>query len=97
MTTLFIPLLVAAQAATLSLTPAQVKAMSHQEIRVHNAALQRGDAEYIRCVKTEKVGSLVAREVSCRTNAQWRKAQDTGNQDARDAMDAYKGKAVNSN
>ncbi|WP_120717461.1 hypothetical protein [Tsuneonella amylolytica] len=97
MTTVLLPLLIAAQATTLSLSPEQVKAMSHQEIRAHNAVLQRGDAEYIRCVKTEKVGSLVAREVSCRTNAQWRKAQDIGNQDARDAMDAYKGKAVNSN
>lgn len=88
-------------AAELATTPAVMepdpKAMSYQEIRAFNATVDRSHPFYIRCVKSEKIGSLVKRDVSCRTNAQWKKAHEIGNQEARDVLDHMKGKATNSN
>lgn len=63
------------------------KAMSQRQIREHNATLPRDHAFYIRCEKSEEIGSLVKRLYSCRTNRQWREAQDKGNQEVRDIGD----------
>lgn len=73
------------------------KAMSRTEIRAHNATLDKDHPYYIRCVKAADTGSLIARSLSCRTNEQWTAADRTGNQNARDTVEAMQSKATNSN
>lgn len=62
------------------------KAMSQKEIREFNSKVPRSHPFYIRCVASEEIGSLVKRAYSCRTNRQWKLADERGNQDARDTM-----------
>jgi len=95
-----LPLVLFAQTAAVAV-PADIvspdpKAMSSAEIKTFNAKLPRSHPYYIRCVKTAAVGSLVARQVSCRTNEQWKLTDLRGNQNARDTVEAMQGKAVNS-
>ena len=71
------------------------KAMSQKQIRAFNAKLDRGHPLYIKCVKSEPIGSLVKRNFSCRTNAQWQKAEEIGNQDVRDTMEEMQSKSWN--
>lgn len=73
------------------------KAMSSAEIRTHNAGLDKSHRYYIRCVRSVAIGSLIARVYSCRTNQQWTAADRTGNQNARDTVEAMQSKAMNSN
>ena len=61
--------------------------MSASEIRAYNASLTRDDPAYIRCVRTLETGSLVKKVTSCRTNAEWSRVNEIGNQDARDTVD----------
>lgn len=61
--------------------------MTAAQIRAYNASLDRADPAYIRCVRLEETGSWVKKRLSCRTNAEWRRVQDVGNQDARDTLD----------
>lgn len=86
----------AAQLAA-NVTEPDPKAMSQKEIRAFNAQLPRDHPYYIRCVRSAEVGSLVKRSYSCRTNDQWREAQDKGNQEVRDIADKMASKAANSN
>lgn len=83
---------VAAEAAVVEPNP---KAMSQAEIKAFNAKLARSHPYFIRCVRREEVGSLVKRNLSCRTNAQWKRADDAGNQSARDSVEAMQSKATN--
>lgn len=73
------------------------KKMSQAEIRAHNAKLEKTDPNYIRCVKSAPIGSLVARNLSCRTVAQWNSADRVGNDEARAVSDAMASKATNTN
>lgn len=91
-----------AQAATDSVVisdPALVepdpKAMSQKEIRAFNSKLPRNHPYYIRCVASPEVGSLVKKTYSCRTNRQWKAADETGNQNARDTYEAMTSKSWN--
>ena len=59
------------------------KKMSQPEIRTHNARLKATDPYFIKCVRSEPTGSLVKTNFSCRTNQQWRIAEDVGNDVAR--------------
>lgn len=77
--------------------PVDPKKMSQAEIRAHNASLARTDPNYIRCVKSAAVGSLVARNFSCRTVAQWNQADRAGNEEARQLREEMASKHVNSN
>jgi hypothetical protein len=63
--------------------------MTASEIRTYNAALQRDDPAYIRCQRMADTGSLVRKHTSCRTNAEWRRVHEIGNQNARDTVDNY--------
>jgi hypothetical protein len=93
---ILLPLLAAAAAmsepAVLEPDP---KAMSQKEIRAFNARLAKTHPFYIKCVKSEAIGSLVKRNYSCRTNAQWQKSEEIGNQDVRDTMDKMQSKSWN--
>ena len=88
------PLFVIALAQAASMTPAVARetvdgpvVMTAAEIKAYNAALTREDPAYIRCVRTRETGSLVKKITSCRTNAEWNRVHDIGNQDARDTVD----------
>ncbi len=71
------------------------KAMSQAEIRAFNATVDKGHKYYIRCKRSAPTGSFVAREYSCRTNAQWAAADTRGNQESRDILDEMTSKATN--
>ncbi|HUQ13002.1 MAG TPA: hypothetical protein VM055_01850 [Novosphingobium sp.] len=61
--------------------------MTAAEIRSYNANLDRAHPAYIRCERALETGSLVKKRISCRTNAEWRRVHDIGNQDARETME----------
>lgn len=61
--------------------------MSGAEIDTYNQGRSANDADYIRCRRVEVPGSLVKKLRVCNTNAEWRRAGDKGNQDARDSME----------
>ncbi|MGH6785454.1 MAG: hypothetical protein ACREBO_01380 [Novosphingobium sp.] len=71
------------------------RAMSQGEIRAYNAKLGRDDPNYIKCKRSADTGSLIARNYSCRTNRQWAKAEDIGNENAREIGDEMKSKSWN--
>ena len=62
-------------------------AMTAKEIRAYNATLTSEDPAYIRCQRTQDTGSLIRKRTSCRTNAEWRRIQEIGNDDARNTLD----------
>lgn len=62
-------------------------AMTAAEIRAYNATLTREDPAYIRCVRTLETGSLVKKVTACRTNAEWTRVNEVGNQDAREIVE----------
>lgn len=68
------------------------KAMSQKEIREFNAKLPKNHPFYIRCVKSDETGSIAKKLYSCRTNRQWVRDDTTGNQNARDTMEAMTSK-----
>ncbi len=73
------------------------KIMDKKQIREFNAKVPRNHPYYIRCVASDEVGSLVKKSYSCRTNQQWRMADEKGNQNARDTMDQMASKPTNTN
>lgn len=95
-------LLVAAEAAIAAPAVAEVeepnpKVMSRSEISAFNAKLSRQHPYFIRCKRSEETGSLVRKTFSCRTNEQWDGADRTGNDNARDTVEAMKGKSLPGN
>ena len=60
--------------------------MTGAEIDAHNEGRALTDADYIRCRRMEVPGSLVKKLRVCKTNTEWRRYADKGNQDARDSM-----------
>jgi len=92
---MFPGLLIALAAQAAAATPTDIvepdpKAMSRSEIRQFNAKLAKTHPFYIRCVRSAEVGSLVKRNYSCRTNAQWDRADRIGNQNAYETYDTFK-------
>jgi len=71
--------------------------MTSSEIKAYNQGLAIADANYIRCRKTEVIGSLVKKHRECRTNEQWRKSIDAGNTNARELLDALSKAPMSSN
>ena len=78
---------VASDATTAAFTTSGPVTMTAAEIRRYNASLDRSHPAYIRCERILETGSLVKKRTSCRTNAEWRRVQDVGNQDARETME----------
>ena len=62
--------------------------MTNADIAEHNAELEPRDPAFIRCRRIAIPGSLVKKARVCRTNADWAKAWQLGNQNARDTYDA---------
>jgi hypothetical protein len=71
--------------------------MTAKEINAFNAKVPRTHRFHIRCVSTVETGSLVKSSYVCRTNEQWRKAEERGNDNVRETMDRLTSKAGNSN
>jgi len=61
--------------------------MSQAEIRAHNAYLPRTDPNNVECRRWVPTGSWIAKSYLCRTNKEWRRVQDAGNQEARDIFE----------
>ena len=85
-------LLAAAPPAEVAVTEPNPKKMSQSAIRAHNAELSRDHPYFIRCVKSEEIGSLIKRKLSCRTNQQWSAAENAANDEARDIADEMRSK-----
>ena len=64
-------------------------AMTSQQIHTYNAALSRDHPAYIRCERQLETGSLVKKKRLCRTNAEWRRVGEIGNDTARDMQERY--------
>lgn len=71
-------------------------AMTNASIAQHNAALTPADPAFIKCRRIAIAGSLVKKARVCKTNAEWKKAWQVGNQDARDTFDAMNRGSSNS-
>lgn len=63
--------------------------MSPAEIKTHNASLESSDPNYIKCRKSEVMGSLVKKQRICRTNAQWKEAAALGNEGTREMVEGF--------
>ena len=63
--------------------------MSSSEVKAHNAGLESADPNYIKCRKTEVMGSLVKKQRTCRTNSQWKDAAALGNESTREMVEGF--------
>jgi hypothetical protein len=70
--------------------------MTPTEIKAFNAGLEVAHPYYIRCRKTEVIGSLVKKLRVCRTNQQWTTASAAGNTNARETVEAMSRAPINS-
>lgn len=75
--------------------PPDPKEMSQADIRAFNAKLPRDHPHYIRCERRDETGSLVKKLYSCRTNEQWQKADQIGNDNVREMGDHFQPKFLN--
>lgn len=48
----------------------------------------RSDPDAVRCLRIQETGSRVRAQRICRTNAEWKRIADAGNQKASDMVDA---------
>lgn len=98
-------MLLLAAAPALTVTPAPAPEISEpdplhmtaKEINAFNATVPRSHPYHIRCMSTVETGSLVKSSYICRTNQQWRKLEERGNDNVRETMEHYTSKAGNSN
>lgn len=61
--------------------------MTSTEIRAYNQGLDNSHPYYIRCRKDAVVGSLVRKLRVCRTNEEWKRFAEMGNDNGREVMD----------
>jgi hypothetical protein len=61
--------------------------MTSSEIKTHNTGLEAKDPNYIKCRKSEVMGSLVKKQRVCRTNQQWKEAAAQGNDGTREMIE----------
>lgn len=70
--------------------------MTPTEIKAYNADIDPSHRYYIKCRKSEVMGSLVKKLRVCRTNEQWKEASAKGNENAADTLEAMRRAPVNS-
>ena len=80
------PAVASGESSPPSPTPSE---MSSSEIKAHNAGLEAGDPNYIKCRKSEVMGSLVKKQRVCRTNEQWKEATARVNEQTRDMVEGF--------
>ena len=78
-----------AVAADVQLVSKPPSEMSSSEIKTHNSGLASTDPNYIKCRKSEVMGSLVKKQRTCRTNEQWKQANALGNEGTRDMVEGF--------
>ena len=61
--------------------------MTSSEIRTYNEGLDSKHRYYIKCRKDAVVGSLVRKLRVCRTNEEWKRFAEMGNDNSREIMD----------
>ena len=61
--------------------------MTPTEIRAYNEGLDTSHPYYIRCRKDPVVGSLARKLRVCRTNEEWKRFAEMGNDSGREIMD----------
>ena len=72
--------------------------MTPTEIKAYNADINESHPYYIKCRKTEVLGSLAKKLRVCRTNEQWKLSSAKGNENARDTLEGFaRSGGVNSN
>ena len=72
--------------------------MTPTEIKAYNSDIDAAHPYYIKCRKTEVIGSLARKLRVCRTNEQWKESSAKGNQNARDTLEEFARKgSINSN
>jgi hypothetical protein len=71
--------------------------MTSTEIAAFNKGLETSHPYFIKCRKIEETGSLVKKARVCRTNQDWKISSATGNQNARDSVEAMNRAPINSN
>jgi hypothetical protein len=87
---LSVVLAVPAAAGTDKLPPDRMPSeMTPTEIRAYNSDIDESHPYYIKCRKTEVIGSLARKLRVCRTNEQWKEASANGNQNARDTLEEF--------
>ena len=70
--------------------------MTPTEIRAYNSDIDATHPYYIKCRKTEVIGSLARKLRVCRTNEQWKEASHKGNENAADTLEAMRRAPINS-
>ena len=63
--------------------------MTPSEIKAYNADINADHPYYIKCRKTEVIGSLARKLRVCRTNEQWKEASAKGNENTRDMVEGF--------
>ena len=64
-------------------------AMTPTEIKAYNADISADHPYYIKCRKTEVIGSLARKLRVCRTNQQWTEAGAKGNENVRELTEGF--------
>ena len=62
--------------------------MTPTEIKAYNADIDATHPYYIKCRKSEVMGSLVKKLRVCRTNEQWKEASARGNDATRESLES---------
>jgi hypothetical protein len=70
--------------------------MTPTEIKAYNADIDATHPYYIKCRKTEVIGSLARKLRVCRTNEQWKESSARGNENAADTLEAMRRAPINS-
>jgi len=63
--------------------------MTPSEIKAYNADIGADHPYYIKCRKTEVIGSLARKLRVCRTNEQWKEASAKGNENTREMVEGF--------
>mgnify|MGYP003580536922 CR=1 FL=1 len=63
--------------------------MTPTEIKAYNADITEAHPYYIKCRKTEVIGSLARKLRVCRTNEQWKESSAKGNENSRDLVEGF--------
>lgn len=61
--------------------------MTSKEIRAYNEGLHAAHPYYIRCKKDPVIGSLARKLRVCRTNEEWKRFAESGNDTGREILD----------
>jgi hypothetical protein len=61
--------------------------MTPSEIKAYNADIDASHPYYIKCRKTDTMGSLVKKLRVCRTNEQWKEASSRNNDYTRETLE----------